>query len=885
MNTTTARSRVRGTLVTGVAVVALFFSILSPWSPSAATPANAAPVTGFDPGNIIDDAVFYDGYAWDAGQIQSFLNQQVPRCTINDPGRGQWTWVGNNMVSSVCLKDAQFTTATRAANAYCKAYAGGTNESAATVIAKVSRACGISPKVLLVMLEKEQSLVTDSWPFIRQYEFAMGYACPDSGPNNSANCDPSQQGFPMQVYRAAWQLQVYKAHPASYRYRPFQTNAIQWHPNVGCGTSQVYISNWATAALYIYTPYRPNQAALNAGWGTGDSCSSYGNRNFFNFYTSWFGSVRGGVTVDPKFTAHWNANGGASGIYGKPIASSIAHGNTIVTQDFERGTMYYNSWLGVTAVNGAIGTLYRSLDTIMKLGPWGPLAYPVGPEVAVAGGVRQKFANGEIYWSAATGAQAMNGSILSFYQNNGGPSGRFGFPTSAMVSTPSGWRQDFVGGAIFVNRQNGKIVPLGNGAFLSGYRAGGFVDAWGWPTDLVACRLVHDGCTLLTTKGTIAYSPASGIQLVSSRLLATWGSPSSALGYPTGPEVAVAGGVRQKFANGEIYWSAATGAQAMNGSILSFYQNNGGPSGRFGFPTSAMVSTPSGWRQDFVGGAIFVNRQNGKIVPLGNGAFLSGYRAGGFVDAWGWPTDLVACRLVHDGCTLLTTKGTIAYSPASGIQLVSSRLLATWGSPSSALGYPTGPEVAVAGGVRQKFANGEIYWSAATGAQAMNGSILSFYQNNGGPSGRFGFPTSAMVSTPSGWRQDFVGGAIFVNRQNGSVVLMNNGAMLQAYRDAGYVDGSWGWPVSAAVCTSNGDCTMKFAKGIAYYTLAHGAWFVADVTAPRSNGQEPFQVEQPTAPVEQESASVGTNKDQESAPGAQENTSSESQGGSTEMAP
>src|SRR5690606_20979087 len=57
--------------------------------------------------------------------------------------------------------------------------------------------------------------------------------------------------------------------------------------------------NEATAALYNYTPYTPNAAALANLYTTGDSCSSYGNRNFWAFYTDWFGSpvgkVAGGV--------------------------------------------------------------------------------------------------------------------------------------------------------------------------------------------------------------------------------------------------------------------------------------------------------------------------------------------------------------------------------------------------------------------------------------------------------------------------------------------------------------------------------------------------------------------------------------------------------------
>jgi len=82
-------------------------------------------------------------------------------------------------------------------------------------------------------------------------------------------------------------------------------NSIKWSPNDSCGSSTVYIQNLATAALYDYTPYRPNQASLSAGYGTGDSCSSYGNRNFYLYFTDWFGStyafVSNGINYESVF--------------------------------------------------------------------------------------------------------------------------------------------------------------------------------------------------------------------------------------------------------------------------------------------------------------------------------------------------------------------------------------------------------------------------------------------------------------------------------------------------------------------------------------------------------------------------------------------------------
>ncbi|MBC7404826.1 MAG: hypothetical protein H7252_03970 [Cytophaga sp.] len=57
------------------------------------------------------------------------------------------------------------------------------------------------------------------------------------------------------------------------------------------------MENQATAGLYNYTPYQPNTAALANLYGTGDSCSAYGNRNFWRMFYDWFGSTTGGVSL------------------------------------------------------------------------------------------------------------------------------------------------------------------------------------------------------------------------------------------------------------------------------------------------------------------------------------------------------------------------------------------------------------------------------------------------------------------------------------------------------------------------------------------------------------------------------------------------------------
>ncbi|MCI0158204.1 hypothetical protein KNO15_16000 [Leifsonia shinshuensis] len=262
----------RGRVIAVVAVVAALCAVLVPVaSPTQAPPAAAADARQFDPGDIISDALFFDGGAMGAGDVQSFLASKVASCTAG----------------YTCLKDYRQTTSSKAAvSGRCDAYAGAANELASTIIAKVGAACGISQKALIVLLEKEQSLVSDTWPTAGQYRSATGYGCPDT-----AACDTEYYGFFNQVYNAALQFKRYAATPTNWNHIAGRVNAIRYSPNAACGSGNVFIQNQATAGLYNYTPYQPNAAALANLYGTGDGCSAYGNRNFWRIFTDWFGST------------------------------------------------------------------------------------------------------------------------------------------------------------------------------------------------------------------------------------------------------------------------------------------------------------------------------------------------------------------------------------------------------------------------------------------------------------------------------------------------------------------------------------------------------------------------------------------------------------------
>ena len=260
--------------------------------------ASAAVAANFDPGNIISDANFYNGGAMSGSAVQSFLNSVAPNCTPRSGG-------------PACLKNfTQNMSAIGAVANRCSAIPGG-SKSAATIIAQVGAACGISQKVLLVLLQKEQGIVATSSPTSYMYLHATGFACPDTAP-----CDPAYYGFGQQVYAAALQFKRYQASPTSWAYQAGRNNAILYNPNSACGRKTVNIKNQATAALYIYTPYTPNSAAMSNLYGSGDSCSAYGNRNFWRMYTDWFGSPTGGSSPIGSVDSQSGAAGGTITVRG-----------------------------------------------------------------------------------------------------------------------------------------------------------------------------------------------------------------------------------------------------------------------------------------------------------------------------------------------------------------------------------------------------------------------------------------------------------------------------------------------------------------------------------------------------------------------------------------
>ncbi|TPW70691.1 FG-GAP-like repeat-containing protein [Schumannella sp. 10F1B-5-1] len=301
---------------------------------SVAPAERADALTGseFSAGMIITDDLFYDSSAMTTQEIQNFLDGKIGSCRTS----------GCLNVVPVDVTSQPVVTSRATGQIRCGALVGG-RMSVAELIFRVQRACSISAKVILVTLQKEQGLVTNKAPSQSALDRAMGMACPDTAP-----CAPYALGLANQIYKGALQLSTYKTD--QFGMQP-GWHSIGYSPNSSkCAAPTINILNYATAALYNYTPYQPNDSALSNLYGLGDGCASYGNRNFWVYYNSWFGSTTG---APPALVS--DATVGEPGLY---LTARDVNGDLyIYPQDRKGGwgarALVGRGWGGMTALTAA----------------------------------------------------------------------------------------------------------------------------------------------------------------------------------------------------------------------------------------------------------------------------------------------------------------------------------------------------------------------------------------------------------------------------------------------------------------------------------------------------------------------------------------------------
>lgn len=292
--------------IAAILFVLVFFGLAIENTPES----TAVKATDFKAGRIIDDSVFFNKDSMTVEEIQAHLDKYLPTCDMWGTGAvGSGRSINGKAVAANTTRADYAKMMYKAGNSkyhdppyVCvnKYYENPkTHEnlfdtkgvikdgmiSAAQIIYNEAQEYGINPQVLLVMLKKESYVWGDNWPLRWEYNTVMGFGCPDTAP-----CNEAYYGFQNQIHLAARQFTLYKKYinAGYYNYKPFKTNKIYYNPDYSCGQKSVYLENFSTTFLYIYTPYTPNDAALKNYPGTA-TCGSYGNRNFFMYFNEWFG--------------------------------------------------------------------------------------------------------------------------------------------------------------------------------------------------------------------------------------------------------------------------------------------------------------------------------------------------------------------------------------------------------------------------------------------------------------------------------------------------------------------------------------------------------------------------------------------------------------------
>ncbi len=777
--------------------------------------AEAATASSFQAGYIISDAQFYNSRAMSEAQIQSFLNSK------NSGLR--------NYRDSVASRDRVVSDST--GNLRCGAFSGGSNLLASTIIYRAQVACGISAKVILVTLQKEQGLINKSSPSTAALDRAMGYACPDTAP-----CAEYALGFGNQVYMGVLQLNTYKA--ARFGMQP-GTNWIQWHPNSACGGSSVNVRNYATAALYNYTPYRPNEAALNSYPGTGNSCSSYGNRNFWFQYNAWFGSP---TAVDGAFAINeaYELAGGASGVLGAQLAElDCPAGSTKCWQEYEHGYVGWTNSTGAYVSSGVIGELYRDLG-----GPSGSLGYPLMNLQTVAangGGVVQAFQHGLVN-AGPEGPFVVNGAIRTKHGQLGGVGGPIGWPVSAeRCGLPAGGcSQEFQNGFVSVS-ESGASYSVTAPPILSLYKSlGGPAGPLGLPLMSTQTVSANGGGVVQAFQNGLVNAGPEGAFLMNGAVRSAHGKLGGVggpVGWPVAAEVCGLpdGGCSQEFQEGVIFTSRSNGGHVISSpAVMDLYESLGGPAGSLGYPimsSQAVLANGGGFAQAFQNALVNAGPEGAFVMK---GAIRTKHgKLGGVGGPMGWPIAAEVCGLPDGGCSQAFQNGTIhslTDQVAWDVAGLVAEKHAALGGNGGELGTKVGDLVCSSNDTScwQEFEHGFITWTKQAGLYVSSGVIGELYRALGGPSGSLGYPLMNLQTVSAN------GGGVVQAFQNGLVnagpegAFLMNGAVRSAHGKLGGVGGPVGWPVAAEVCgLPDGGCSQEFQEGVIFTSRSNGGHVIS----------------------------------------------------------
>lgn len=274
--------------------------------------------------------------------------------------------------------------------------------------------------------------------------------------------------------------------------------------------------------------------------------------------------------------------------------------------------------------------------------------------------------------------------------------------------------------------------------------------------------------------GRIYDSTATNPQEIHGSVLDTWldaGATGSAYGYPTS-DVSSSGDVRySRFQHGAIYRLPDGKTWGVPEPYYSVYQLYGGINSGSALGYPAGDPTRSGDQR-----AVYINFQRGRIYRRSqvtveiHGAIFDKHEAlGGIYGALGHVQTNVTTLSDGTGrASIFEHGGVIYYTGPTGACGVWGDLLEAYlddGGPTGRMGYPTSDRQKVGDdrGVRFTTRHGAVYSTSTTGAHVVPPPVFALYAGAGGPGGSYGYPTDDPERlVGDGVRQTFEGGTITV---------------------------------------------------------------------------------------------------------------------------
>lgn len=216
--------------------------------------------------------------------------------------------------------------------------------------------------------------------------------------------------------------------------------AVFYNSTYGTVVASLAIYNkWQNLASAMTAQGQSVQDYLGAPVGDVFSLAGGGEAQYYERGMIVLGKDGKPFVVFGAIYLHYRELGGVTGFLGLPLSDEQSAANGGRCSLFANGDIYWTGSTGARAVQGLIRQRWLAIG-----GAGGRMGYPTSDETAVLANGREvgrfnSFQNGGgIYWTAATGAWEVYGSIAAFWKDHhGGPTGRLGFPTSGETDTPN----------------------------------------------------------------------------------------------------------------------------------------------------------------------------------------------------------------------------------------------------------------------------------------------------------------------------------------------------------------------------------------------------------------------------------------------------------------